>query len=509
MTKTAYIRKLKGKNLYRVYSEKGRNMGTYPSLKGAKKRLGEIEMFKRMNSSSDHLFPRGGDGNVPQFFRKNLDYGERDSALKKLKRLKATQDYLDNGGFKKEAGSLFKSMAVAALALIATAFSGSLSGKIPMVKDLLYKNIAEDVEKSEVQYSSHIPTSDEEITTIIHDFYRELNLGYVDLLYISSFVAQHNNIQYKNIGQLVIPAGKEIKIPSIDYIKNLVKETVAEQKVENPSTVLMPYSDIKFNARDLQFISDVEASRGKAYDDRSPKTLWSAGVTPKGRWTIGRGHLLTKDELASGELKIGESVVDWRRGITEDQSDKLFLQDADRNTFRLNSIFEDYFATPDIKKVVFDIAFLYGQDDAKELLDNSKDESTKTIDLVKFKNNLENFRLSSQTGAVSRRIADLLILENIKVPALKPDEEMSINKILNLYNNYFNSPSGPSEPNVWHMTTPSKNNIDLIILTRGGFDPSKSENKDKVFAIYKLIKKEDPKTLDAFLKIIDRFKQPK
>ena len=40
------IRKVK--NLYRVVAESGRNMGTYRTLKDAKKRLRQIEMFKHM-----------------------------------------------------------------------------------------------------------------------------------------------------------------------------------------------------------------------------------------------------------------------------------------------------------------------------------------------------------------------------------------------------------------------------------------------------------------------------
>jgi len=38
------IKKIKGG--YRVVSESGRNMGTYKTLAGAKKRLGQIEYFK-------------------------------------------------------------------------------------------------------------------------------------------------------------------------------------------------------------------------------------------------------------------------------------------------------------------------------------------------------------------------------------------------------------------------------------------------------------------------------
>jgi len=46
MIKTAIIRKI-DKNTWRVYSEKGKNLGTYHSLKEAKKRLKDVEFFKR------------------------------------------------------------------------------------------------------------------------------------------------------------------------------------------------------------------------------------------------------------------------------------------------------------------------------------------------------------------------------------------------------------------------------------------------------------------------------
>ncbi len=52
MIKVSYIRKLpNGK--YRVYSEKGKHMGTYDSMPAAKKRLQQIEFFKR---KSDLLY---------------------------------------------------------------------------------------------------------------------------------------------------------------------------------------------------------------------------------------------------------------------------------------------------------------------------------------------------------------------------------------------------------------------------------------------------------------------
>jgi len=49
MIKLAFIRKIKP-NTWRVYSSKGRNLGTYRSLEAAKKRLKDVEFFKRKNA---------------------------------------------------------------------------------------------------------------------------------------------------------------------------------------------------------------------------------------------------------------------------------------------------------------------------------------------------------------------------------------------------------------------------------------------------------------------------
>lgn len=43
--------------------------------------------------------------------------------------------------------------------------------------------------------------------------------------------------------------------------------------------------------------------------------------------TIGVGHLLTKDELSSGKIKLGRKLLDYRQGLTREQC--LELLDAD------------------------------------------------------------------------------------------------------------------------------------------------------------------------------------
>jgi len=46
-----------------------------------------------------------------------------------------------------------------------------------------------------------------------------------------------------------------------------------------------------------------------------------------GLWSIGVGHLLTKDELFSGRIRTGASVFDYRQGLTREQAMLLMEQD--------------------------------------------------------------------------------------------------------------------------------------------------------------------------------------
>lgn len=85
IAKVSYIKKLPSGE-YRVYSEKGRNMGTYSSHNEASKRIKVIEYFKHQDDVRDgdvnHYYDRGGLGEVPEMWRTNFDYdGERQRVL--------------------------------------------------------------------------------------------------------------------------------------------------------------------------------------------------------------------------------------------------------------------------------------------------------------------------------------------------------------------------------------------------------------------------------------------
>jgi hypothetical protein len=95
LTKTAYIRKLpNGK--YRVYSEKGKNMGTFDSEKAAKKHLGEIEFFK--HKADDNM--ANEQATYSSIVRKLRKEGDEEKLVAFLKTFKEAFDHLALAGEK-------------------------------------------------------------------------------------------------------------------------------------------------------------------------------------------------------------------------------------------------------------------------------------------------------------------------------------------------------------------------------------------------------------------------
>jgi Phage-related lysozyme (muraminidase) len=72
----------------------------------------------------------------------------------------------------------------------------------------------------------------------------------------------------------------------------------------------MPISE-----RGLMLLRFLEGVRSHAYKDA------------RGWLTIGCGHLLTRDELMSGKLRIGDRVVHWLEGLEPAQSEVLLRND--------------------------------------------------------------------------------------------------------------------------------------------------------------------------------------
>lgn len=59
-------------------------------------------------------------------------------------------------------------------------------------------------------------------------------------------------------------------------------------------------------------------------EGREPTVYLDAAGLP----TIGAGHCLTRDEITSGKIRIGNVAVHYRYGLTDEQIDALLAQDV-------------------------------------------------------------------------------------------------------------------------------------------------------------------------------------
>lgn len=64
-----------------------------------------------------------------------------------------------------------------------------------------------------------------------------------------------------------------------------------------------------------KLLEELEGKRNKLYYDEA------------GFATIGIGHLLTKDELYSGKIELGNGFIRYNQGLTDDQVYDLLFQD--------------------------------------------------------------------------------------------------------------------------------------------------------------------------------------
>ncbi len=433
--KEAYIRKI-GPNKFRVFSEKGKNMGTYRSMSAAKERLRKIEYFKHQNAAEDNYsLPRGGVGDVPEFFRRNLDYGERaDSLNKKLKKLKAVESSLDKSGLVKEASQIknlakdlfFKAIAVAAgFGLAISTINTSLeSGKLKEIRDeivteeglnpnlLEQRNFPEGITFSEMLrelYPSENLSGKEDT---FFDIFKQLNDHII--------VNQDNQVMiadnYKNSYENTIG----INYPKLDRVraklhKFLPSGYYAEEKI--------PLSEIKPSEDAIGSIVKSEGFMSKVYSDK-PGLSWPEDKKKgMGHWTIGYGHLLTKKEIETGFIELDDgSKIHYNSGITEDQASKIRSEDFIKNKY----ISEDptFLIERSIYDAIVDIAYNIGGSNAREFLSKIKNEDG-TISKEKFREELWNWKgikdPSHEKGILLRRTSQLLTGLGIFLPDL-PEE---------------------------------------------------------------------------------------
>jgi len=338
--KESYIKQI-GPKKFRVYSEKGRNMGTYNSMVRAKERLKKIEYFKHQNSSDDnHVFPRGGQGDVPQFFRKNLDYGERSKVLKKkLSKLKAVKAALQGFGLRKEAAAIKRSIK----SILLGAFLGlSLIGGIAYNlggKEILQDKIADfSLEESPnlIKLKKEFPIGTQ-TDTIINEIYPDIQVeDKKDIIfeflkeYNSNLIFSESGLQLKQTELFPHTERAQVAYPDLkEIMAKFARRIGKEYFVDEVGTVGgMDMSDIAISS-----LKTDEGYKKNVYnDDKSLRWPRDMGKTSAG-WTIGYGHKLTPEELSSGviALKNGRKIK-WKKGIDEEDANRIKVDDIIRHT---------------------------------------------------------------------------------------------------------------------------------------------------------------------------------
>lgn len=96
-----------------------------------------------------------------------------------------------------------------------------------------------------------------------------------------------------------------------DFIKRNEEILTAKTEINR-----YPNLDKQVSSNFIEFIKHVEGVRNKPYKD------------VVGLWTIGVGHLVTKDELFSGKIFINGVPIRYKDGLTDQQVVDLLLQDV-------------------------------------------------------------------------------------------------------------------------------------------------------------------------------------
>lgn len=425
--KESYIKQI-GPKKFRVYSEKGRNMGTYNSMVRAKERLKKIEYFKHQNSSDDnHVFPRGGQGDVPQFFRKNLDYGERSKVLKKkLSKLKAVKAALQGFGLRKEAAAIKRSIK----SILLGAFLGlSLIGGIAYNlggKEILQDKIADfSLEESPnlIKLKKEFPIGTQ-TDTIINEIYPDIQVeDKKDIIfeflkeYNSNLIFSESGLQLKQTELFPHTERAQVAYPDLkEIMAKFARRIGKEYFVDEVGTVGgMDMSDIAISS-----LKTDEGYKKNVYnDDKSLRWPRDMGKTSAG-WTIGYGHKLTPEELSSGviALKNGRKIK-WKKGIDEEDANRIKVDDIIRHTIDEVGVNND---TP-ITRAMYDsltrLSFNFGRKNLRQFISSIKDESGNlSSDL--FAKEISGWtgvdQPENKKGIIIDRIGSLLAARGILLP---------------------------------------------------------------------------------------------
>lgn len=427
--KHSYIKQI-GPKKFRVYSEKGKNMGTYSSKSGAKKRLREIEYFKHQNSADDNgAFSRSGEGKVPEFFRRNLDYGERGEALaKRLKKLKTVKSSLSVLGFKKEAAKVGKSIKdTLIMAFLSLTFAGaglhSLNNSIESgyLRDVASDFATEDSPSSEVLKKSFPKGTS--LDNIVSDLYKDIDLSGKEDIAKELIVEYNSNLDFSGDEKLkfkdsgFLKHSAEVAYPDLKKIMDKFSERL-ESGYDITEVGIV--GEMSISEEEKEAIMSVEGFSEKIYNDDKRLKWPKDKERGAGHWTIGYGHKLTKNELDSGVIVLKDgSRVPWRAGISKSDGIRIKGSDLIANSLVAAGVSEDTEISRPMFDALTDLSFNVGTGGLSRFISSIKDDSGNlSPDLFAKKisgwTKVEN--KEQRKGIIIRRISELLTAKGVLLP---------------------------------------------------------------------------------------------
>jgi GH24 family phage-related lysozyme (muramidase) len=470
--KHSYIKQI-GPKKFRVYSEEGKNMGTYSSREGAKKRLRAIEFFKHQNAVDDnHLFPRGGEGGVPEFFRKNLDYGERNAILaKRLKKLKTAKSSLLELGFKKEAAQIGRSIKDTLITAFLTLslFGAGVHSANKSLESGRLKEALEDFSTEESPTLEILRKIFPEKTTldeIISDVYGNTDISGKEEI-AKELIKEYNpNLSFSDEGGLAIKDSSlfksraEVAYPDLEKIMDKFSERLSSGYDINE---LGEVGEMVISEDAKKSLMSSEGFSSKIYnDDRTLK--WpkdrAAGA---GRWTIGYGHKLSEVELDSGTIKLKDGTrIRWSPNLSESDALRVKANDLILNSILAAGLSEDTKISRPMFDALTDLSFNIGPGALSVFISSIRDDSGNlSPDLfAKEISGWTKVRIKDQRkGILIRRISQLLTARGVLIPqnpkhvsenSISTESEMSIpnQKIVLEYLKHFSKDNLVTESEV-------------------------------------------------------------
>jgi hypothetical protein len=431
MHKIGYIKKLKDSR-YRVFSEKGRNMGTYKNMAHAKERLRQIEFFKRRSPLS--------------------------------KKLSFLEVVFKEKGLIKEASSLRDMRNKFIISFLATSLAYVLlDEKIDQTKmsEIISEEEKESILDEEPNlYADFIASEDMTIKNIVDMSYNFLDQDSKNMLY--EHISELNKIPDSS---QPLKEGEVVRIPSLKAIESVglkIKKKIDENlEVEIVKKKLKPFSIQSIPLEYIANVAEIENYSRLAYDDKEPSKVFSEKNKPSGNWTIGFGHLLTKKELLSKKITINGREFNWTDGLNKATAQKLLRQDVSKNIPNVD--YEKFKVNEDEIKAIISLSFLHGPLEVSKVLNESI--VGEEFDAFAFQKNIKTLKVGNLGGHPTRRISEILTLSGIKLPPTKKSFTESIKD----YNDFVEGRYKGE------LVSPTSTSVDILTNVVSKFD-SVSDN---------------------------------